>query len=57
MDEGTVYDWDLQQNIIIFQLTHDKAIRICNGVKVPQSRLKLPEFEKIFAALKGKRIQ
>ena len=39
--------------LLIFQLTHDKAIRICNGDKVPQSRPKLAEVEKLFATLKG----
>ena len=39
--------------LLIFQLTHDKAIRICYGAKVPQSRPKLAEVEKLFATLKG----
>ena len=39
--------------LLIFRLTHDKEIWICNGAKVSQSRLKLAEVEKLFATLKG----
>lgn len=39
--------------LLIFQLTHDRAIQICNRAEVPQSRLKLVEAEKLFVTLKG----
>lgn len=59
VNEGAVYDWHLQQNAIKFQLTHDKAIRTCNGGKIPHSRLRLAEVEKPFEKWlwKGKNIQ
>lgn len=59
VNEGAVFDWDLQLNVIKSQLTHDKAIRTCNGGKIPHSSLKLAEIEKPFEKLlwKGKNIQ